>query len=493
MNGMFTADVPAPPNSIDAEQGLLGAVLFDNLALERLPDSFRAEYFYEPFHARLFAAMEASIRGGRLGDPISMMEHFRNDPAFDELGGVRYLADLVDRAPPASHALEYALIIDDLFMRRELIRVAGEIDAAATADAPAREGLEAAEAQLFSLGERGETQQGFVAFSDALHGAVAMAAEAYGRDGGLSGIATGLLDLDQKLGGLHPSDMLIIAGRPSAGKTALACNIAFNVAKNYAFTLQPDGTRKTTAGGIVGFFSLEMSAEQLAMRLLAEVSGVSSDRIRRGDIQAHEFALVRDASQEIAAAPLHIDATGGLSIAKLSARARRLKRRGGLDLIVVDYLQLCTVGGPSRTDNRVQEVSAITQGLKALAKELGVPVIALSQLSRQVETREDKRPMLSDLRESGSIEQDADVVMFVYREEYYLSRTEPKEGTTEHLSWQEKMSAAQGVAELIIGKQRHGPIGTVKLHFNADLTKFGNLAREGRYAPTHVRQPYGDA
>jgi replicative DNA helicase len=307
-----------------------------------------------------------------------------------------------------------------------------------------------------------------------------MTAEAYSRDGGMSGLASDLIDLDTKIGGLHPSDLIVLAGRPSMGKTALATNIAFHVARSYAWEPQADGNRKTVNGGVVAFFSLEMSAEQLSMRLLAEVSGVSSDRLRKGEIDASEFGRVRDAALEIQESPLYIDATGGLSIAKLTARARRLKRSVGLDLIVVDYLQLITTDG-SKGDNRVQEVSMITQGLKALAKELSVPILALSQLSRNVENREDKRPQLSDLRESGSIEQDADAVMFVFRESYYLGRAEPREGTPEHMTWQEEMDRVHGLAEVIIGKQRHGPIGTVKLSFNEDLTKFGNLAREGRY------------
>jgi replicative DNA helicase len=308
-----------------------------------------------------------------------------------------------------------------------------------------------------------------------------MAAEAFSRDGGLAGLSTGLKALDQKLGGLHPSDLLIVAGRPSMGKSSLALNIAYDVAKNYAWEPQPDGSRKTVNGGVVAFFSLEMSAEQLAMRLLAEVSGVPSDRLRKGEIDASEFGRVRDASIDIQSAPLYIDDTGGLSMARLAARARRLKRQVGLDLVAVDYLQLLTVGDNNRNDNRVQEVTQITQGLKALAKELSVPVLACAQLSRQVEQRDDKRPQLSDLRESGSIEQDADVVMFVFRESYYKSRTEPREGTPEHLAWQEEMDRVRNLAEVIIGKQRHGPIGTVKMHFNEDLTKFSDLAREGRY------------
>ena len=471
------------PANIEAEQALLGALLYDNAAYERLSDLLQGRHFFEPFHQRLYSAIEDHIRKGQLAEPIVLMERFKRDPAFEDLGGLRYLADLVDRAPPAANAPEYGRVVYDLALRRDLIRIGGEIAAAASGDGDrsARDHIESAEQQLYTLAETGTTSTGFVDFSEALRGAVTMAAEAYGRDGGLSGISTGLMDLDKQLGGLHPSDLLILAGRPSMGKTALATNIAFNVAKAYAWEPQPDGSRKTVNGGIVAFFSLEMSAEQLSMRILADASGVSSDRLRKGEIDASEFGRVRDAAIEIQEAPLYIDATGGLSISKLAARARRLKRQHGLDLVVVDYLQLVTASEGTRSEGRVQEVSQITMGLKSLAKELGVPVIALSQLSRQVEQREDKRPQLSDLRESGSIEQDADAVMFVYRESYYLSRTEPRTGTPEHLSWQEELDQINNLAEVIIGKQRHGPIGTVKLHFNADLTKFGNLAREGRF------------
>ncbi|MBX3481852.1 MAG: replicative DNA helicase, partial [Caulobacter sp.] len=478
---------PAPqhlPSNIEAEQALLGCLLYDNAAYERLSDRLTGSHFYEPFHQRLFGAMELHIRKGQLAEPILLADEFRNDPAFQELGGLRYLADLVDRAPPAANAPDYARVVYELAVRRELIRIGGEIAADASApdaDRDSRDQIEVAEQKLYNIAESGTASTGFIGFADALRGAVEMAAEAYSRDGGLAGISTGLADLDQKMGGLHPSDLLILAGRPSMGKTALATNIAFNVAKSYAWEPQPDGSKKTVSGGVVAFFSLEMSAEQLALRLLADASGVSGDRLRKGEIDASEFGRVRDAALEIQEAPLYIDATGGLSIAKLVARARRLKRSVGLDLIVVDYLQLVT-GGEGKSDNRVQEVSMITQGLKALAKELSVPVMALSQLSRQVENREDKRPQLSDLRESGSIEQDADMVMFVYRESYYLGRAEPDTADqAKHMDWQEKMDRVAGQAEVIIGKQRHGPIGTVRLHFNEDLTKFGNLAREGRF------------
>jgi len=478
--------VTALPSNIEAEQALLGALLYDNAAYERILDKLQSGHFYEPFHQRLFSALETHIRKGQLAEPILLADEFKRDPAFEELGGLRYLADLVDRAPPAANAPDYARVIYDLALRRELIRIGGEISTDAQhgdPDRTARDQIEQAEQQLYTLAESGTASTGFVPFVEALRGAVEMAAEAYSRDGGLAGLSAGLVDLDQKLGGLHPSDLIILAGRPSMGKTALATNIAFHVARNYAWEPQPDGTRKTVNGGVVAFFSLEMSAEQLSMRLLADVSGVSSDRLRKGEIDASEFGRVRDAAIEIQESPLFIDATGGLSISKLAARARRLKRSAGLDLIVVDYLQLVTGGDGKGEQNRVQEVSMITQGLKALAKELSVPVIALSQLSRQVENRDDKRPQLSDLRESGSIEQDADVVMFVFREAYYLGRAEPREGSPEHLTWQEEMDRIGNVAEVIIGKQRHGPIGTVKLHFNADLTKFGNLAREGRFEP----------
>jgi replicative DNA helicase len=471
------------PANIEAEQALLGALMFDNAAYERLSDQLKSSHFYEPFHQRLFAAMEDYFRKGQLAEPIVLMERFKQDPAFQELGGLRYLADLVDRAPPAANAADYGRLVYDLALRRDLIRIGGDIAAAAQGDPErsAKDQIETAEQSLYTLAETGQSSTGFVNFAEALQGAVDMAAEAFSRDGGLSGVSTGLVDLDRMLGGLHPSDLVILAGRPSMGKSALAANIAFHVAKNYAYDIQPDGSRKTSNGGVVAFFSLEMSAEQLAMRVLAETSGVPSDRLRKGEIDASEFGRVRDAALEIQEAPLFFDDTGGLSISKLAARARRLKRQTGLDLIVIDYLQLLTGGENNRTDNRVQEVSMITQGLKALAKELAVPVVALSQLSRQVENREDKRPQLSDLRESGSIEQDADMVLFVYREAYYLGRAEPREGSPEHLAWQEDLDKIQHVAEVIIGKQRHGPIGTVKLHFNSDLTKFSNLAREGRF------------
>jgi len=478
-----SASISSLPHNLEAEQALLGSLMFDNAVFERLSDRLRGSHFYEPFHNRLFDAIEDHIRQGMLAEPTILMERFKQDPAFAEFGGLRYLADLVDRAPPAANAADYARVVYDLALRRDLIRIGGDImKEAPDPERKAIDQIEQAEQSLYSLAETGKPSSGFVSFSTALAGAVQMAGEAYQRDGKLAGLATQLHDLDQKLGGLYPSDLLILAGRPSMGKTALATNIAFNIARNYRWEPTPEG-RKTVNGGVVAFFSLEMSAEQLAMRILADASGVSSDRLRKGEIDASDFGKVRDAAIEIGESPLYIDATGGLAISKLAARARRLKRaEQGLDLIIIDYLQLITVGDGNNQRNRVQEVSEITGGLKALAKELNVPILALSQLSRQVENREDKRPQLSDLRESGSIEQDADCVMFVYRESYYLGRTEPREGTEEHLKWQEDMDILQHQAEVVIGKQRHGPIGIVKLSFDADTTRFGNLANDGRYS-----------
>lgn len=470
------------PHNLEAEQALLGVLLYDNGAYERLSDSLGSRHFYEPFHQRLYQQIEHFIRKGLLADPLTLKDQFLGDEGFLALGGLSYLALLVDRAPPAANAGDYARLIYDLAIRRELIRLGGEITTSAisSTEHDAKTQIEQAEAQLYDLAEKGTASTGFVSFADALAGAVENTYEAFQRDGGLAGISTGLRDLDRQIGGLHKSDLLILAGRPSMGKTALALNIAFNVAKSYRFEILPDGGRKPVSGGIVAFYSLEMSADQLALRLLADASGVSGDRLRKGEIDASEFGRVRDAAKEISEAPLYIDDTGGISLAKLTARARRLKRTHGLDCIVIDYLQLVTAS-EGKDVNRVQEISNITMGLKSLAKELAVPVIALSQLSRKVEDRDDKRPQLSDLRESGSIEQDADIVMFVYRESYYLGRAEPREGSPEHLTWQEEMDKIRHISEVIIGKQRHGPIGTVRLAFDADTTRFSDLAQPGRY------------
>ena len=485
----LTSELDSTPQSQEAEQALLGALLYDNEVYHRISGIVQAKHFYNPIHVRIFDSIAVLIERGNLADAIVLKNRFSQDETLVDIGGVEYLALLLDNAPPGSTAPEYAKLIFDLAMRRELIRLGEEIKAEATdpdSEDDAQDQINKAESQLYNLAELGGTQSGFVSFENALIKSIEMASAAFSRDGHLSGTSTGLVDLDRQLGGMHRSDLIILAGRPSMGKTSLATNIAFNIAKKFKRERDDNGIEKTTEGGVVGFFSLEMSSEQLATRLLAEHSQVPSHKIRRGDITAEQYEHIRDSAEEINRIPLHIDDTGGISIGALSARARRLKRMVGLDMIVVDYLQLLTGGaGMNSSTNRVQEVSMITQGLKALAKELDIPVLALAQLSRQVEQRDDKRPQLSDLRESGSIEQDADVVMFVYREEYYVARSEPSEGTEEHLKWQEDMEQLHGKAEVIIGKQRHGPIGTVKLSFNPDLTKFGNLAQDDRFDGGH--------
>ncbi|MGE0594818.1 MAG: replicative DNA helicase [Hyphomonadaceae bacterium] len=474
---------PAPraaPHNLEAEQALLGAILFDNETYNRITPRLEAKHFYDPVHGRIFAACAETISAGNLADGVTMRERFARDGGLKEIGGAAYLLTLLEAAAKLSvHAQEYAQLVYELALRRELIRVGGEIAELAEnppEDADAEDIIEEAERALFTLAESGTATTGFSPFSKALATSIEVAAAAYESKSDVSGIATSFEDLDRMMGGLHGSDLIILAGRPSMGKTALATNIAFNVAKaRLAHERAPEDDKPIDTGGVVAFFSLEMSAEQLATRLLSDAAGIESDRIRRGKIHKNEYERLADEAANLAALPLHIDETGAISIAQLMARARRLQRTSGLDCIVVDYLQLVT-SSSRKSDGRVQEVSEITQGLKALAKDLKVPVIALSQLSRQVENREDKRPQLSDLRESGSIEQDADVVLFVYRESYYLERAEPREGTEEHFAWQRQMDEVRNQAEVIIGKQRHGPIGKVKLFFDSRYTRFGNLS-----------------
>jgi replicative DNA helicase len=478
------AELRTRPHNIEAEQALLGAILVNNEAGHRVSDFLRAEHFYEPVHRRIYEVAAQRIARGQLADPVTLKAIFEDDPAFKELGGARYLAAIARAAETIINAIEYAHLVHDLAVKRGLIALGEEVVNRAfdpAQEATGREQIEAAEQELFRLAQEGEAKGDFRAFPEVLTSAVELIQSAYRKAGRVTGVPTGLLGIDEKLGGLQPSDLIVLAGRPSMGKTALAVTMAANAA-----AAAVDGA--AAANGrprrhVVGLFSLEMSAEQLAMRLLSAEAAISSDLLRRGALDSdNDFQRIVRASQELAARPIYIDDTPALSVAALRTRARRLKRTHGLSLLVVDYLQLLRGVGRHSEQNRVQEISEITQTLKAIAKELHVPVLALSQLSRAVESREDKRPMLSDLRESGSIEQDADVVMFVYRDEYYLSRAEPKPRPEqkaerfqeEYLQWQAQLEAAHNRAEVIIAKQRNGPIGKVELQFDAGFGRFRN-------------------
>ena len=469
-----------PPRNLEAEQALLGAIMINNDAFDRVSDFLKPEHFSEEIHRKTFEIAGQLIRAGKQATPITLKTFLGDKEMAPGLTIPQYLARLAAEATTVVLAVDLGRLIFDLATRRGLIELANDI-AETAYDSPVdhdpKEQIEAAEQRLYKLAETGDVSKGFVTFSQALTATVDMAAKAFERDGHLSGLSTGLVELDGKMGGLQASDLIVLAGRPGMGKTALATNIAFNIAKAFRGEARDDGTVQAANGGRIGFFSLEMSNEQLATRIISEQAQVPGYKIRRGDMTEHEFQQVVDAAREMQQLPFYIDDTGGISIAQLTARARRLKRQRGLDLLVVDYIQLLSGTGKAG-ENRVQEITQITTGLKSLAKELNVPIIALSQLSRQVESRDDKRPQLSDLRESGSIEQDADVVLFVYRDEYYLKNREPKPGTEEHIAWMQEMERAHGKAEVIIGKQRHGPTGTVELSFEGEYTRFGNLARE---------------
>jgi replicative DNA helicase len=469
------------PHNIEVEQALLGALLVNNEAFYRVSDFLEPEHFFEPLHQKIYKDAGSLIRAGKSASPITLKTFLPGDLDIAGLNASQYLARLATEATTVINAADYGRTIYDLALRRALIGI-GEVMVnvayEASVDVGPRAQIEEAERRLFELAETGRYDGGFQRFAQALTTAVEMAAHAYQRDGKLSGLATGVRDLDRMMGGLQASDLIIIAGRPGMGKSSLATNLAYNIAKAWRGDVRPDGHIASVNGGIVGFFSLEMSAEQLATRIIAEQTGIPSYRIRRGEIEPGDFDRIAEAAREMETIPFYIDETGGLSISQLAARARRLKRQKGLDLLVVDYIQLLQGSSKRAAEGRVQEVTEITTTLKALAKELNVPIMALSQLSRQVENRDDKRPQLSDLRESGSIEQDADVVMFVFREEYYLRNREPRAGTEEHFKWQAEMDAAHGKAEVIIGKQRHGPTGTVALQFEADVTRFSDLAND---------------
>ncbi|WP_440925506.1 replicative DNA helicase [Candidatus Pelagibacter sp.] len=451
------------PNNIEAEQAVIGSILVSNDIFDEINTIISSINFYDPMHQKIFEAIESLIYKGMLANPITLKNYFEDEK--DDINVPEYLVKITKFSTSVRQAIEYSKIIYDMFVRRELIKISEQtIDSAKLndLDTNGQSIIESSEKLLFDLAEKGSFNSSLVKFDEAMKQTIEMASAAYKNEEGIVGVPTGLRDLDDKLGGLHQSDLIIIAGRPSMGKTSLATNIAFNAAQK----LQETGRKSSIA-----FFSLEMSSEQLSTRIISEQARISSNDIRRGRISDDQFDKFLETSKNISELPLYIDETPAISIAALSNRARRIKRLFGLDMIVVDYIQLMK-GTTFNKDGRVQEISQITQGLKAIAKELSVPVVALSQLSRQVEQREDHKPQLADLRESGSIEQDADVVMFVYREGYYLQRKEPREATVEHAEWQAKMNEVAHLAQIIIGKQRHGPIGNVTLEFEERFTKF---------------------
>ena len=476
-----------PPHNFEAEQALLGAILVNNAAYQRVAEFLRPEHFADPLHGKLYDSLSRLIERGQVVSAVTLKTYVEQDEAIKSVGGAAlYLARLAAASVHVIDAAAFGRAVHDLYLRRQLVDLGEQVVIGAfggDVDETALHQIETAEKKLFELATSGQTEGGFKPFRAALTEATVAAEAAYHRVGQLTGVASGLFQLDQLLGGLHRSDLLILAGRPSMGKTALATNIAFNAARAYREEHGEDGKPKAVDGAVVGFFSLEMSSEQLATRMLAEQAEVPSEKIRKGELISSDFDKVLSVSQELEHLNFFIDDTPALSIAALRTRARRLKRTHGLGLLVVDYLQLLNPSGKSRQENRVQEVSEITRGLKTLAKELDVPVLALSQLSRAVEQREDKRPQLSDLRESGSIEQDADVVMFVYREEYYLTRSEPSRRAEEsdqkfnerHEAWKQRCEQTYGKAEVIVAKQRHGPTGIVRLAFEGQYTKFDNL------------------
>ena len=458
------------PSNIEAEQSLIGSVLVNNDIIDEISNIVNAGKFFDPIHRKIYEVMENLNNKGMIANPITLKNYFENDSGLSEVGGVDYLVKLTRFSSSVKQAIDYAKIIHEMYVKRELIFISDGIEDQAKDDQTEKTGeniIEDAEKSLFDLAERGNFSQTFMKFNQAVDQTIEMATLAMKSDHGIIGVPTGLTDLDQKLGGLHKSDLIIIAGRPSMGKTALATNIAFYAAKNM---------QENNEKGSVAFFSLEMSSEQLSTRILSEQARISSSEIRRGKASEETLNRYIETSRNIYDLPLYIDETPAIAISTLSNRARRIKRLFGLKLIVVDYIQLMRTF-TKRMDGRVQEISEITQGLKALAKELNVPVVALSQLSRAVEQRDDKIPQLSDLRESGSIEQDADVVLFVYREQYYLEKKEPKQGSIEHAEWQSKMSDIHGLASLIVGKHRHGSTGTVHVEFEGMFTKFKDLPK----------------
>ena len=458
------------PHNIEAEQGLLGAILLNNEIFYEINDLINIEHFYEPVHRTIYEVINKLVSNGKLATPITLKSYFEVEKNLEEIGGSNYLARLANSTVSLDYAKNYAQIIYDLAVRRGLYDLGGKVQHDAIEsemDIRPSDLIEDAEKSLYQISEKGIGSNNVQSFRTSVEEAIELATKAYEKDSSVVGLSSDFRDLDTKLGGFHPSDLIIIAGRPSMGKTSLATNIAYNIALNAHQTKNSDSS--------VLFFSLEMASEQLATRILSEQSRISSNDIRRGNLSENDLDNLVKVSKDILEIPLFIDDTPAINIGTLSSRARRLKRKHGLGVIVIDYLQLLRPGKTSRNESRVLEISEITQGLKALAKELNIPIIALSQLSRQVEQREDKKPQLSDLRESGSIEQDSDVVMFIYREEYYLEKNAPSPGTAEYIEWQQKMDEIHGQADLLILKQRHGPTGNIKLSFNAKYTRFGNF------------------
>ena len=461
------------PSNLEAEQALLGSILVNNDIIDEISSIVSSSVFYDPAHIKIYEVIESLNNKGMIANPITLKNFFEKDNMLNEVGGTEYLVKLTRYSGSAKQAIDYAKIIHEMYLRRELVLISDKLSDdtlnANSQEQNAENIIEKTEKSLFDLAERGSFSQSFLKFNEALDQTIEMATLAMKSDHGIVGVPTGLADLDEKLGGLHKSDLVILAGRPGMGKTALATNIAYHAAQNLT-------TRQEKSS--IAFFSLEMSSEQLSTRILSEQARIKSDDIRRGKVTESEINRYIETSRNIYNLPLYIDETPAITISTLSNRARRIKRLHGLSLVVVDYIQLMRApNSNNRNDNRVQEVSEITQGLKALAKELKVPVLALSQLSRAVESRDDKKPQLSDLRESGSIEQDADVVMFVYREAYYLENKQPKLGSIEHAEWQSKMNDVNGLADIILGKQRHGPTGTVKVEFEGIYTKFKDLSK----------------
>jgi len=461
------------PSNLEAEVALLGSILVNNDIIDEVSTIVNSSIFYDPAHIKIYEVIESLNNKGMIANPITLKNFFEKDDMLNEVGGTEYLVKLTRFSGSAKQAIDYAKIIHEMYLRRELVLISDKLSAdtlnANSHEQNAENIIEGTEKSLFDLAERGSFSQSFLKFNEALDQTIEMATLAMKSDQGIVGVPTGLTDLDEKLGGLHKSDLVILAGRPGMGKTALATNIAYHAAQNLLSRQEKSS---------IAFFSLEMSSEQLSTRILSEQARIKSDDIRRGKVTETEINRYIETSRNIYNLPLYIDETPAITIATLSNRARRIKRLFGLSLIVVDYIQLMRApNSNNRGDNRVQEVSEITQGLKALAKELKVPVLALSQLSRAVESRDDKKPQLSDLRESGSIEQDADVVMFVYREAYYLENKQPKLGSIEHAEWQSKMNDVNGLADIILGKQRHGPTGTVKVEFEGIYTKFKDLSK----------------